>query len=66
MPKSKTHTVWETKNLSDLEPSFNTEPIKHHRKISKQYGTFYRGLLKFIEKFEKLSKNEGFEEKNIK
>lgn len=56
--KQINQSIWEVKNVEVLKDIYDVEGVKKHRKIRKQFSSFYKSMLKFLDKFPKLSDNE--------
>ena len=41
-------SIWEVKNVEVLKDIYDVEGIKKHRKIRKQFSSFYKSMLKFL------------------
>lgn len=45
-----TYSIWEVKDINILQETFDISSLKEHRKICKQFGSYYRAMTKFVEK----------------
>lgn len=61
-----TYSVWEVKDITILQEAFDITALKQHRKICKQFGSYYRAMTKFVEKLQKMLSEESIKEEAIK